>query len=48
MQVRKRCLANEIHRVLIPKFRPVIQDKDFEALKSYLKSKPANTQHYEL
>ena len=48
MQVRKRCLANEIYRVLIPKFRPVIADKDMEALKSYLKSKPTTAQHFEL
>jgi superfamily II DNA or RNA helicase len=48
MQVRKRCLSNEIYKVLFPKFRPVIQDKDMEALKSYLKSKPlAETQRME-
>jgi superfamily II DNA or RNA helicase len=48
MQVRKRCLSNEIYKVLIPKFRPIIQEKDFEALKSYLKSKPFQAQHFEL
>jgi superfamily II DNA or RNA helicase len=48
MQVRKRCLSNEIFRTLIPKFRPIISDKDMEALKSYLKSKPAQAQHFEL
>lgn len=48
MQVRKRCLSNEIYRTLIPKFRPIISDKDMEALKSYLKSKPATAQHFEL
>jgi superfamily II DNA or RNA helicase len=48
LTARKRCLSMEIYKVLIPKFRPIIQDKDFEALKSYLKSKPIQAQHFEL
>lgn len=48
LTARKRCLSMEIYKVLIPKFRPIIQEKDFEALKSYLKSKPIQAQHFEL
>lgn len=39
MNVRKNCLANEYHRVIKPKFKPVISEKDEIALNGYFKAK---------
>jgi superfamily II DNA or RNA helicase len=36
MKVRQRCAANEFWNCLMPKFKPVIKDKDFRLLKEWM------------
>lgn len=40
--VRKRCLANEWWQCIMPKFKPIIADKDLAILKGYLAQKDKN------
>lgn len=39
MKVRKRCFANEFWNCLMPKFKPVIRDKEFRLLKDWLSNR---------
>lgn len=49
MNVRRRCLAKEWYNVMLPKFRPIVQEKDLIAMKSYLSGKDKiETPTYEL
>lgn len=41
LNVRRNCLRNEFFNVLRPKFNPIMSDKDYQALKSYLADKKA-------